>query len=103
MLSATGCGGGGGGEGSSAPSVYRSINWQAVTVNEDGSPLNDLAGYRIYYGTALGQYPYVVDVGLQTSYAIGSVISGTYCFAIAAYDSMGNEGKLSDGVCKKIN
>ncbi len=32
------------------------LSWTAPSTNEDGSPLNDLAGYKLYYGTQTGQY-----------------------------------------------
>ncbi|MDZ7670049.1 MAG: hypothetical protein U5Q16_11745 [Gammaproteobacteria bacterium] len=32
------------------------IRWQAPTQNEDGTPLNDLAGYVIYWGTQSREY-----------------------------------------------
>jgi len=30
------------------------LSWNAPSTNEDGTPLTDLAGYKIYYGTATG-------------------------------------------------
>ena len=41
----------------------------APSINEDGTPLTDLAGYKIYYGTASGNYTNNVDAGNVTSYA----------------------------------
>ena len=32
------------------------LSWTAPTENTDGSQLNDLAGYKLYYGTSAGNY-----------------------------------------------
>ena len=38
------------------------LNWTPPTENEDGTPLNDLAGYKFYYGTTSGHYTRQVRV-----------------------------------------
>ncbi|HSQ51133.1 MAG TPA: fibronectin type III domain-containing protein [Nitrospiraceae bacterium] len=59
----------------------------------------DLAGYKIYVGTASGTYGFSGSpflTGTVTSYTISNLPSGqTYFFAISAYDSAGNESGLS--------
>ena len=49
-----------------------SLSWTAPTQNEDGSPLTDLAGYKIYYGQASGQYDASEDLNSPglTSYVL---------------------------------
>jgi hypothetical protein len=112
-VAAFGCGGGGGGgdgsssgvSGSSSPSLVSSpgqsvsLSWEAPTTNSDGSSLDDLSGYKIYYGTSSGNYSQSIDVGDSTSASISSLSSGTWCFAVTAYDTSGNESSYSDEVC----
>src|SRR5688572_5713105 len=57
--------------------------WTAPTQNADGTPLTDLAGYRISYGTTTGgPYPNTVtdaNAGV-TSHMISQLVPGTYFF-----------------------
>lgn len=66
----------------------------------------DLAGYKVYVGTASGLYNYPGSpfaVGVTSSYTITGLPSGqTYYFAISAYDSSGSESGLSSEVSKSI-
>jgi hypothetical protein len=66
----------------------------------------DLAGYKIYVGTAPGQYVYSgspIVIGPTASYTIaGLPIGQTYYFAISAFDYSGNESGLSSEVSKSI-
>ena len=48
------------------------LSWTPPTTNTDGSPLTNLAGYKIYWGTSQGTYPNSVTLnnpGL-TSYVV---------------------------------
>jgi len=76
--------------------------WDNPDGNSDGSDLNDLAGYKIYYGTSSGNYTQSIDVGNITSAAISNLSSGTWCFATTAYDTSGNESDYSNEACKTI-
>ena len=99
-----GCsGGGGGGGGTGGPTI--SLAWDAVTTNEDGSPLTDLAGYKVYVGTATGVYGNSIDVGMATqsgntvTYSLSGLTPGqTYYIAITAYDIDNNESPYSNEV-----
>ncbi len=114
VLSLAACGGGSGsGSGSSefgesstgtAPAADKSItlSWGEPTTNSDGSPLNDLVGYKIYYGDSSSNYTQTIDVGNYTSAVISSLSSGTWCFATTAYDTSGNESDYSNEACTTI-
>ena len=59
------------------------VTWTAPTTNTDGSPLTDLAGYRVVYGRAadtLDQSAPVNNPGL-TSYTVENLSQGTWYFA----------------------
>jgi hypothetical protein len=78
------------------------LRWKAPTTNADGSPLNDLAGYKIYYGTSSGNYTKSVDVGNVTTYTMKNLPTGTVHFALTSYDKAGNESDFSDEGSKLI-
>ncbi len=70
-----------------------------VTLNWDANTEGDLAGYRVYVGSASGQYGLPIDVGNVTTYQVTNLSEGqTYFFAITAYDSSGNESGFSSEV-----
>ncbi len=79
------------------------LSWQPPTANSDGSPLTDLAGYRVYWGTTQGSYPNVVPVsaGLAT-YVVSNLLPGKYFFVTTAINKGGAESQLSNVVSKTI-
>ncbi len=78
------------------------LSWVAPTTNEDGTPLTDLAGYKIYYGTATGNYPKNVDVGNVNTFSITGLPTGTYFFVATAYNIAKFESTYSNEVSKNI-
>ncbi len=96
------CGGGGSGSGSSGTGDTVTLVWDAPTTNADGTPLTDLAGYKIYYGQRSGIYTHSIDVKSSTTATIGGLTSGHWCFAVTAYDTSGNESDYSKEVCTDI-
>jgi hypothetical protein len=73
---------------------------QAATVQVTWNPNTepDLSGYKLYHGTASGQYGEPVDVGNVTEHVmeITPQHGATYYFALTAYDTSGNESGYSD-------
>jgi hypothetical protein len=92
--------GGGGSTGGGALSVM--LSWDARTTNEDGSPLTDLAGYKTYYGSSSGHYTQHVNVGNDNQVMIDGLTSGSWCFALTAYDTSGTESSYSNEVCTTL-
>jgi hypothetical protein len=81
------------------------LSWTAPTARTDGSPLTNLAGYKIYYGHMSGIYDYQIDInnpGILT-YIIENLVSGDWYFALAAYDSQGLESDRSNEVLRQIS
>src|SRR5438309_1273694 len=84
-------------------------SWTAPTTNTDGSPLIDLASYRVYYGASAPQCPggtfVQVPSSTSTPSANQTVISrltgltaGTlYNVSLTAVDSAGRESACSTG------
>jgi hypothetical protein len=81
------------------------LSWVAPTQNSDGSPLTNLAGYNIYYGTdsnALTQTIQVADPA-ALGYVITGLTSGTtWYFAVTSYTSAGEESSRSAVSSKTI-
>ena len=74
------------------------LAWDAP-VQTNGSPVPNLAGYKLYYGSQSGQYPTMIQVGLKTTYTVTNLSAGqTYYFAAKAYDTQGLESAFSNEV-----
>lgn len=90
---------GGGTTGGGTTTNSATLSWSAPMLNVDGTPLNDLAGYKIYLGTSSGAYTTTVDVGNSTTYSMtGLDVNKTYYYAVTAYDTSGNESNYSTEV-----
>jgi len=76
------------------------LTWEAPTTNEDGTPLTDLAGYKLFMGTATGNYTGSVDVNNVLNYVwnVGDVEEETRFFNVKAYDDKGNESDFNGEV-----
>jgi hypothetical protein len=62
----------------------------------DANTEPDLAGYKIYYGTASGSYSQSIDVGNTTQHTLTGLDEGvTYYLAATAYDTDNNESAYS--------
>ena len=98
----TGCGGSG--SVSTQPVTgSASLAWDAPSTNADGTPLTDLTGYKVYYGTEPGVYQ-SINVGAVDSFEVTGLASGqTYYFTVTAYDSSGSESDYSDVVSELIS
>jgi len=97
IVDVEGIGAGGGGSNSLM------LSWNPPASNDDGSALEDLAGYKLYYGTLPGQYSRVINVGNYTSAVIGGLGSGTYYLAVTAYNIYGNESRHSNEINYTFN
>ena len=80
------------------------LSWNVPTENTDGTPITDLAGYHIYYGTSAGALTTTVTISnpTETSYVVAGLAPGTYYFAIVAYNSAGVDSPQSNMASKTI-
>jgi hypothetical protein len=70
-----------------------------VSINWNRNSESDIAGYKVYYGTATHNYQNMLDVGPFTTAVIDGLNGGvTYYFAVTAYDTSGNESVNSQEV-----
>jgi hypothetical protein len=120
IASLAGCGGGGS-SGSSSGAIsttppapvtpapapvtgFAELTWSAPTLNEDGTPLTNLAGYKVRYGqsvSALAQTLNVASPG-TTSVRIDGLTAGTWYFTLASYTNTGVESAQTGAVWKTI-
>ncbi len=80
------------------------LTWAPPTRNSDGSALNDLAGYRIVYGTSANALDRTIEVrnpGIS-SYVVENLSPATYYFAVRAFSSSGSESANSNVASKTI-
>ena len=74
-----------------------------ATLTWDPNVESDLAGYKVYVGTAAGTYGAPVDVGKVTTFEVINLSSGqTYYFAVTAYDTASNVSGYSNEVSKSV-
>lgn len=75
-----------------------SLTWTAPTQNTDGSPLTNLAGYRVYRGTSANALNEVIQIpgAANTAYAYTQLANGTHYFAVSAYSAAGAESAKSE-------
>ena len=74
------------------------VDWSAPSQNTNGTPLMNLAGYYIYYGTsanALTQNVQISNPGV-TTYTITNLAPGTWYVGILDYTSAGVRSGLSN-------
>jgi|GEM_PF-6438578 len=81
------------------------LEWLPPATYTTGAPLV-IAGYNVYFGKASGVYGPPLNAGLQIgnspSYTIDNLGTGTYFFAVTAYDQTGLESGFSNEVSKRV-
>jgi Putative Ig domain len=67
------------------------------TQNSDGSPLTNLAGMRVYYGTSPSSLTQQIQLAstAPTTYTVSNLASGTWYFGATAYTTTGVESPMS--------
>ena len=79
------------------------LGWVAPTENVDGTPLTDLAGFKVYYGASSRSYGDSTAMLLTDQLEIElSLPAGEYYFAVTAIDDEGNESAYSNEVTRQL-
>jgi len=104
----------------SSPETSALLTWDAPTTNTDGSCIIDHGGYNVYYSEDSFSLANLIrnanasciDTGVDTgtgcgniyecTYTVSSLTTGTWHFAVTAYDNHGNESELSNVLNKDI-
>ena len=97
----------------SPPTSSITLSWNTPTENTDGSPYTDSSGYRVYYNQGTDpnnfttQYNFSDSAFINRAYTestISNLTVGTsWCFAVTAVDTSGNESNLSTVICATIS
>jgi hypothetical protein len=80
------------------------LSWLPPTQNTDGSPLSNLAGFRVYWGDGSSSYPNTVmlmNPGLST-YVVDSLMPAAWFFAVTAVNMDGVESAFSNVVSTTV-
>jgi hypothetical protein len=80
------------------------VTWSAPTQRVDGSPIGELAGYRVLYGKSSRNYEHSVELNTAgiNRYVLEGLGSGTWYFAVQAITSDGLTSAPSREVSKTI-
>jgi hypothetical protein len=79
------------------------VNWTPPTSNTNGTPLTNLAGIRIYYGTNTGNLSQSIQLAAtQTTATISNLAAGTWYFAGAVYTTSGAQSAMSNVVSASV-
>jgi hypothetical protein len=80
------------------------LSWTSPTQNADGSPLTDLAGFKVYWGTSQDDYSSSIAInnpGL-TTYMVEQLTPATWFFVTTALNAQGAESTFSNAVSKTL-
>ena len=80
------------------------ITWDAPTLNDDGSPLTDLDGFRVYQGSSSRSYDAPVEISDESvrSYQV-TLAPGVHYLAVTAFDQDGTESEFSNELVLTID
>jgi hypothetical protein len=80
------------------------LSWTPPTTRTDGSPLTNLAGYKVHYGTSQGSYPNTITINNPgvTTYVVENLSPATWYFVTTAFDDTGGESDYSNVASKTI-
>jgi hypothetical protein len=81
------------------------LSWAPPTENTNGTPLTNLAGYQIDYGTSVSAMTHTVQIanpGIVT-YVISNLSPATWYFSVKAYTSANVQSSASGMVSKTID
>lgn len=89
-----------------APTGSVSLSWAAPATRSDGTPLplSEIAGYTLYYGSSVGNYPSSLDVvdPVTTTATVTDLPVGTYYFVLTARDIDGRESGYSSPLQRQV-
>lgn len=87
------------------PGGTATLSWTPPVERVDGSPIGDLAGYRVLYGRGSGQYDQSAEIDNPsiTRYVIENLGPGNWFFAVTVRTEDGLESAPSAEVKKRID
>lgn len=112
ILAIGACGGGSGSDGPPSPpnpppnppaTYIAKVSWYAPTTRLNGSSIDNLTGYRVYYGTSYLNLPLTrieINNPSAITWTVSELGAGTWYFAVTAIDGGGYESSFSNIVAK---
>lgn len=81
------------------------LSWTPPTTNADGSVLNNLVGYRVFYGRSASNLFVSIEVDNPSisTYMVEGLATGTWYFGVAAVNANGDTSVLSNTATKTIS
>ena len=82
----------------SAQTCSALLSWQAPTQNTDGTPVTNLAGFKLYFGQSSGNLSQSVTIAnpAALTYRVENLTAATWFFAATAYNAAGAESAFSN-------
>lgn len=76
------------------------VSWTIPTVNTDGTPCTDLAGFDIYYGASPSALTHIVQIAdpTRSSYTFTTPFTAPTYFALTSYTTSGTQSAPSNVV-----
>jgi hypothetical protein len=80
------------------------LSWAAPSQNSDGSPLTDLAAFKVYWGPTQGTYSQSTKIAnaAARTFTVNGLTSGKWYFVVTALNSKGDESPYSNVWSKTI-
>ncbi len=81
------------------------VSWTPPTKNEDGTPLTNLASYKLFAATSAAGVPSATPTTIAapaSSYVVNGLAAGTWHFGLKAVNSAGVESVMSNVASKAI-
>jgi hypothetical protein len=74
------------------------LTWQPPALNTDGTPLTNLAAFKVYWGATQGAYPNSTHIanGAARTHTVTGLASGTWYFVVTALSASGSESPRSN-------
>jgi hypothetical protein len=87
-----------------SPTGSATLSWTPPTERVDGSPIGELAGYRVLYGRGSGKYDRAAEIDNPgvTRYVVEDLGPGNWFFAVTVKTADGLESAPSAEVRKRI-
>lgn len=80
------------------------LTWTAPTQNTDGTPLTDLAGFKVFYGATSGNYSveFTINDPTVTTTIVTPLTPGLWFFATKAFNAIGTDSDFSNEAQKLL-
>jgi len=80
------------------------LTWAAPALNSDGTPLTDLAAFKVYWGRTQGTYSQSTKISntAARTYTVGGLTKGTWYFVVTALNAQGLESPYSNVWSKTV-